>query len=190
LRAQPPHTFLGGRPPAAPPVSEAGLRRADAPDAVLLKPLDAGHRDRVLSKRVPDAGSETAQKKTKLRWTQIHRSFDAPATGAVSTDNFFFEEPSEELPEEPLEDPPREEDEPLSASSLSKRPFSSLSRSLLDDPPRLLLLSRPEVCRLSLSRSPLLFFSSGTRTSLKYGRDPIVPREFAATFVPRTARES
>jgi hypothetical protein len=112
---------------------------------------------------------------------QVHRSFDAPASGAVSHRYFFFEDPSE-LPEEPLEDPPREEDGPRSASSLSKRPFSSLSRSLLEDSPR--LPSRPEVCRLSFSRSPRLFLSSGTRTSLEFDWDPIVPLAKGATSVP------
>ena len=75
---------------------------------------------------------------------------------------FFFGNSSEELPK-PLDDSPREEDDPLSESSLSKRPSSSLSRSLLEDPPRLLSLPRPEECRLSLSRSPRFSrLSSGT----------------------------
>jgi hypothetical protein len=95
---------------------------------------------------------------------RIRRSFRRVPTDAVfRLCYFFFEEPPEELPE-PI-DPPREEEDSLSESSLSKRPFESLSRSLLEELPR--LLSWPELCRLSKSRSPRLpLLSSGTRNLL------------------------
>ena len=137
------------------------LPSLSAPDAGLLKPLDSRHRlagtlkqgDRAFPRLEASLTDQSKKNRAGIR-----RGFDY----RLVTYFFFFGKSSEELPE-PLDDSPREEDDPLSESSLSKRPSSSLSRSLLEDPPRLLSLPRPEECRLSLSRSPRFSrLSSGT----------------------------